>query len=156
MEIGSELKQGKFRNNYHRLTVNLLFTYGWLSKQLDDFFKPYGITQQQFNILRILRGNVSPLNILQIRDRMVDRMSDITRIVERLIIKGLVSKRENNTDRRKIDVSITGKGIALLGRIDLLEQDIDNIVANISERQAENLSYLLDKIRGWNEEDTVM
>lgn len=156
MEIGSELKQRKFRNEYHKLTVNLVFTYNWLSKELDLFFKPYGITQQQFNILRILRGNKGPLNILKIRSRMIDRMSDTTRIIERLVKKGLVIKVVNAYDKRMIDVDITPKGLQLLSKIDLKENDLDNIVSGVTHQQAKNLSYLLDKIRGWDEEMTVI
>lgn len=156
MEIGSELNQKKFRNNYHKLTVNLMFTSGWLSKKLEDFFEPYGITQQQFNILRILRGNGGPMSVLQIRKRMIDRMSDTTRIIDRLIKKGLVSKKENTKDKRRIDVSISATGLALLSEIDLKVKDLDNIVSNVNLHQASNLSYLLDKLRGWNDSDTVL
>lgn len=156
MEIGSELNQRKFRNEYHKATVNLIFTYGWLADRLKDFFKPYGLTQQQFNILRILRGNKGPLSTLRLRSRMIDRMSDTTRMVERLIKKGLVVKSINKGDRRVVDISITEKGLKLLEKIDLKQNDLDNIVSNITIHQARNLNYILDKVRGWDDDKPVL
>lgn len=155
MEIGSELKQRKFRNEYHKVTVNLVFTYNWLSQRLNDFFDPYDLTPQQFNILRILRGNKAPMSTLQIRDRMMYRMSDTSRIVERLITKGLVDKKLNKTDKRMVDVAITKKGLELLSQIDPYQEDLDNIASNITEDQAKTVNYFLDKLRGWNDNDCV-
>jgi DNA-binding MarR family transcriptional regulator len=155
MEIGSELKQRKFRNEYHKVTVNLVFTYNWLSQRLNDFFDPYDLTPQQFNILRILRGNKAPMSTLQIRDRMMYKMSDTSRIVERLITKGLVDKKLNKADRRMVDVAITGKGLQLLSKIDPYQQELDNIASNITEDQAKTVNYFLDKLRGWNDNDSV-
>lgn len=156
MEIGSELHQRKFRNEYHKVTVNLVFTYGWLAGKLKAFFDPYGLTHQQFNILRILRGNKGPLSTMKIRDRMIDRMSDTTRVVERLITKGLVVKNVNRKDKRVVDVSITEKGLALLAEIDLRQNDLDNIVATITPQQAKNMNYILDKLRGWDDNNPVL
>jgi DNA-binding MarR family transcriptional regulator len=156
MEIGSELNQRKFRNQYHKLTVNLVFTYNWLSKRLDDFFAPYDLTPQQFNILRILRGNKGPLSTMQIRGRMIDRMSDTSRIVERLIKKGLVNKAPHKKDKRMVDVSITEKGLQLLARIDPRQEELDNLVANVTIHQGETLNYLLDKLRGWDDDNAVL
>lgn len=155
MEIGSELHQKKFRNEYHKLTVNLVFTNGWLADRLADFFDPYDLTQQQFNILRILRGNGAPLSTLQIRNRMIDRMSDTSRIVERLIKKGLVAKKINKADKRMVDVWITEKGLSLLAKIDEKQVVLDNIVSNVTLQQAKTMNYLLDKIRGWDDNKPV-
>ena len=156
MEIGSELKQKKFRNEYHKLTVNLVFTSSWLARELGNFFEPYDLTSQQFNILRILRGNKAPLSTLQIRNRMIDRMSDTTRIVERLIKKGLVTKAENKADKRLVDIAITNAGLEILSRIDQKQPDLDNIVSNITPQQAANVNYMLDKLRGWDDSDAVL
>lgn len=156
MEIGSELNQKKFRNEYHKATVNLVFTNGWLADKLKTFFEPYDLTQQQFNILRILRGNKAPLSTLQIRERMIDRMSDSSRIVERMIKKGLVEKNVNRADKRLVDVAITKKGNELLSAIDTRQAQLDNIVANITVQQAKTLNYILDKLRGWDDEQVVL
>jgi DNA-binding MarR family transcriptional regulator len=156
MEIGSELNQRNFRNEYHKATVNLVFTNGWLADKLKGFFEPYDLTQQQFNILRILRGNKAPLSTLQIRERMIDRMSDSSRIVERMIRKGLVEKNINKADKRLVDVAITRKGNELLSEIDTRQAQLDNIVANITVQQAKTLNYILDKLRGWDNEQIVL
>ncbi|HRO71451.1 MAG TPA: MarR family transcriptional regulator, partial [Chitinophagaceae bacterium] len=104
---------------------------------------------QQFNILRILRGShPQPLSTLQIRERMLDKMSDTSRIVDRLITKGLVKKAICKTDRRLVDVLITEKGRKMLERLDLRPDEMDNIVGNLSEKEATTLSELLDKLRG--------
>lgn len=155
MEIGSELNQRKFRNEYHKVTVNLIFTHSWLSKRLNDFFESYDLTPQQFNILRILRGNKAPLSTIQIQERLIDRMSDTSRIVDRLIKKRLVVKTENKADKRMVDIAITEMGLQLLSRIDIRQEELDNIAANITPQQGKTLNYLLDKLRGWDDDNTV-
>jgi DNA-binding MarR family transcriptional regulator len=155
MEIGSELNQAKFRNEYHKVTVNLVFTYNWLSKKLNDFFEPYDLTPQQFNILRILRGNKAPLSTLQIRGRMIDRMSDTSRIVDRLIKKGLVDKTMHKSDKRMVSIAITERGLQLLSKIDTRQEELDNIASKVTPQQGEALNYLLDKLRGWDDDNAV-
>jgi DNA-binding MarR family transcriptional regulator len=149
VDIGKELNQRKFRNDYHTLTVNLIFTVNWLSDRLKEFFQPYDLTAQQFNILRILRGNKAPLSTLQIRDRMIDRMSDIPRLIDRLIKKGMVEKKINIADKRMVDISITHKGLDVLSEIDSYQEELDNIVSKVTDQQAKNMNYFLDKLRGW-------
>jgi DNA-binding MarR family transcriptional regulator len=155
MEIGSELNQAKFRNEYHKVTVNLVFTYSWLTKKLNDFFQPYGITPLQFNILRILRGNKGPLSTVDIHSRMIDRTNDTSRMVDRLINKNLVVKSTNKVDKRMVDITIAERGLALLSTIDKREQELDNIAANLTLQQGKTLNYLLDKLRGWDDDNTV-
>ncbi|HEY0039943.1 MAG TPA: MarR family transcriptional regulator, partial [Flavisolibacter sp.] len=95
--------------------INLLFTYGWAIEKIKDFVAKEDITHQQYNILRILRGaHPKPLSTLQIRERMLDKMSDTSRIVDRLVLKDLVEKRTCSKDKRLVDVTITEKGQALL------------------------------------------
>ena len=114
-----------------------------------ELFASEDITPQQFNILRILRGShPQPLSTLQIRERMLDKMSDTSRIVDRLIAKGLVKKGICKTDRRLVDVMITEKGKKMLERLDERQDELDNIMGNLSEKEAATLSELLDKIRG--------
>ncbi len=128
--------------------INLLFTYGWVIEKIKNFVSQEDITHQQFNILRILRGaHPKPLSTLQIRDRMLDKMSDTSRIVDRLVLKELVEKRTSLQDKRLVDVTITEKGRALLARLDHASVELDAVMKNISEEEAEQLSSLLDKLR---------
>ena len=147
MGIDQDILQSKFRNEYQKAGVNLLYTYGWLMERTKELFASEDITPQQFNILRILRGSFpQPLSTLQIRERMIDKMSDTSRIVDRLITKGLVKKGTCKTDRRLVDVMITDKGKKMLERLDKRQDELDNIIGNLSEKEAANLSELLDKI----------
>ncbi|HET9826041.1 MAG TPA: MarR family transcriptional regulator [Chitinophagaceae bacterium] len=149
MGIDKDIHQNKFRNERHKAMINLLFTYGWTIEQLKQFVSEQGITHQQFNILRILRGNhPTPLSTLTIRERMIDKMSDTSRIVDRLLSKGLVRKVICKKDRRLVDITITDKGLKLLDKMDNMQDDMDAIFSNLSEKEASSLSKLLDKIRG--------
>jgi DNA-binding MarR family transcriptional regulator len=148
MGIDKDIHQNKFRNERHKAMVNLLFTYGWTVERLKQFVTEEGITHQQFNILRILRGNHPiPLSTLTIRERMIDKMSDTSRIVDRLLSKGLVKKVICKKDRRLVDVSITDRGLKLLEKLDKRQDEMDGILSNLSEKEATSLSKLLDKIR---------
>ena len=148
MGISKDIHQDRFRNERHKAVVNLLFTYGWTIERLKQVVAEEGITHQQFNILRILRGNhPTPLSTLTIRERMIDKMSDTSRIVDRLLWKGLVKKVICKKDRRLVDVTITDKGLKLLERLDRKQDDMDDILSNLTEKEASNLSRLLDKVR---------
>jgi DNA-binding MarR family transcriptional regulator len=148
MGIDKDIHQNKFRNERHKAMINLLFTYGWTIERLKQYVSEQGITHQQFNILRILRGNhPTPLSTLTIRERMIDKMSDTSRIVDRLLSKALVKKVICKKDRRLVDITITEKGLRLLDRLDHSQDDMDGIFSNLSEKEASSLSKLLDKIR---------
>ncbi len=148
MALEQDIQQKKFRNQHQKAVVNLLYTVGWLKDRTRAIFDPEDITPQQFNILRILRGShPKPLSTQAIRERMLEKMSDTSRIVDRLLVKGLVKKVTCQSDRRLVDIIITDKGRKLLERIDLRESDLDNIVSGLSEKEAEQLNRLLDKIR---------
>lgn len=128
--------------------INLLYTYGWVMEKIKQFLAAEDITHQQFNILRILRGShPQPLSTLQIRERMLDKMSDTSRIVDRLIVKGLVKKSTCPDDKRLVDVLITARGQKLLEKIDANDDPIAAIMEALTEKEAEQLSSLLDKIR---------
>jgi DNA-binding MarR family transcriptional regulator len=149
MGIDKDIHQNKFRNERHKAMINLLYTYGWTVERLKQFVAEEDITHQQFNILRILRGNhPTPLSTLSIRERMIDKMSDTSRIVDRLVSKGLVKKVVCKKDRRLVDVNITDKGLKLLEKLDRKQDQMDDILDNLSEKEATSLSKLLDKIRG--------
>jgi DNA-binding MarR family transcriptional regulator len=148
MGIDQDILQTKFRNEHQKAAINILYTYNWLTERTRELFATEDITPQQFNILRILRGShPKPLSTLQIRERMLDKMSDTSRIVDRLINKGLAKKGICKDDRRLVDVMITDKGKKLLERLDARQDEMDNIIGNISKKEAALLSDLLDKIR---------
>ena len=148
MGIEKDIQQSSFRNSYQKAAVNLIYTVGWLRDKMKRFFEEEDITAQQYNILRILRGSFpQPLSTLQIRERMLEKMSDTSRIVDRLITKGLVKKIVCKKDRRLVDVIITDKGKKLLENLDEHQQEMDSILGNLSEEEANTLSNLLDRLR---------
>lgn len=152
MGIEKDIQQAKFRNAHQKASINLIYTLSWMKDKLKNIFEAEDITSQQFNILRILRGSFpQPLSTLQIRERMLEKMSDTSRIVDRLIAKGLVKKVVCKNDRRLVDVVITEKGKKLLERLDARQDEIDGILGNLSEKDANILSDLLDKIRDGGE-----
>ncbi|MGE5107504.1 MAG: MarR family winged helix-turn-helix transcriptional regulator [Sphingobacteriales bacterium] len=138
-----------FRNEYQKAIINLIFTNNWLSEKIKEYLDKEDITPQQFNILRILRGSFpEPLSTLQIRERMLDKMSDTSRIVDRLVVKDLVKKSSCKTDKRLVDVLITDKGKKLLDKLDAKSNEMDGILSHLSETEAKTLNKLLDKTRG--------
>lgn len=152
MGIEQDIQQTRFRNAHQKAAVNLLYTGGWLRDQMKVIFDREDVTAQQFNILRILRGSFpSPLSTLQIRERMLEKMSDTSRLVDRLLAKGLVKKIVCKTDRRLVDILITDKGKKLLQRLDQHEADMDAILSGLSDKEATQLSDLLDKLRNASE-----
>lgn len=152
MSIEKDIKQAKFRNPHQKAAVNLIYTTGWMRERTKAIFEAEDITPQQFNILRILRGSFpKPLSTLQIRERMLEKMSDTSRIVDRLITKGLVKKLACKNDRRLVDIIISDKGKKLLERLDARQDEIDGVLGKLSENDANILSDLLDKIRDGGE-----
>ena len=148
MSIEKDIQQMSFVSSKQKAMVNILYTYGWLLERIKNFLAKEDITHKQFNILRILRGaSPKPLSTLQIRERMLDKMSDTSRIVDRLIAKDLVKKTVCPADKRLVDVTITEKGQRLLKKIDAQSDYIPVIMAQLTEKDAEILSSLLDKMR---------
>jgi MarR family transcriptional regulator, 2-MHQ and catechol-resistance regulon repressor len=148
MGIEKDIQQMSFVSSKQKAMINILYTYGWLLEKIKNFLSKEDITHQQFNILRILRGAGKPLSTLQIRERMLDKMSDTSRIVDRLITKDLVKKTICPADKRLVDVTITEKGQDLLKKIDKEQDQVEILMANLSENDAEMLSSLLDRLRG--------
>lgn len=149
MKIEEEIKQSKFRNAHHKVVVNLLYTANWLENLNKNFFKPYDITNQQFNILRILRGqHPHAISGIEIKSRMLDQHSDVSRLLDRLIAKKLISKSQCTKDKRASDVMITELGLKLLSDIDLNMNQTDQQVLHLTKEEAIQLSKLLDKARG--------
>jgi len=148
MSIENDIHQNKFRSARHKAMINIMFTYGWILEQIKMFLEKEDITHQQYNILRILRGSApDPLSTLQIRERMIDKMSDTSRIVDRLIAKELVKKCTCPKDKRLVDVTITDKGQKLLKKLDAESDHMDKIINELTEKECETLNLLLDKIR---------
>ncbi len=148
MKLEQEIKQPKFRNEFHKLAVNILYTNGWLMNLYSTLFSKYDITSNQFNILRILRGQYpNPATVNLLKERMLDKMSDASRLVERLRLKGFIKRELKPNDRRCVDVVITDKGLHLLKEIDKLNDKHDSFLKNLSESEAKKLNSLLDKLR---------
>lgn len=149
MKIEDEIKQSKFRDAYQRVAINLMFTTNWLEARQQDFFKPFGITTQQFNILRILRGqHPNQISGVEIKSRMLDRNSDISRLLDRLLKKQLISKCQSPSDKRAANVTITESGLKLLDEIDKSFEEVEKGHFKLTEAEAQQLSQLLDKARG--------
>ncbi|RZL34425.1 MAG: MarR family transcriptional regulator [Pedobacter sp.] len=149
VQLQKEVKASKFENIFQQALVNVIFTYHWSTKNVKEALEPYDITQQQYNVLRILRGQYpSPATVNLIKTRILDKMSDTSRIVDRLIQKGYVDKSINNYDKRAVDIIISDKGLTLLKKMDK-EVDFSSFIApNLTEAEAEQLNILLDKMRG--------
>jgi MarR family transcriptional regulator, 2-MHQ and catechol-resistance regulon repressor len=148
MSIEKDINQSKFLDDHQKVMVNIIYSANWINERLKTFFDKEDITQQQFNILRILRGASAPISTLQIRQRMLDKMSDTSRIVDRLLLKGLVKKSACPTDKRLVDVSITNKGKKILEKLDTTEAKMLDICGALNTIEAKTLSNLLDKMRG--------
>jgi DNA-binding MarR family transcriptional regulator len=149
MQLQKEISISGFESLYQQAVVNVVFTSGWCNEQMKQLLAPYDITNQQFNILRILRGqypNPSTINLL--KSRMLDKMCDASRIVDRLVQKELVLKEVNTEDKRAVDIIISKKGLQLLTQMDH-EVDLSAMASNtLTEEEADQLNFLLDKLRG--------
>jgi MarR family transcriptional regulator, multiple gene regulator MgrA len=148
MRLEDEIK-GRFRNEYHKGLINLTYTTRILGYRFIQDLKKHDITEQQYNVLRILRGfrAEAPLSIGFIKERMLDRDSDVSRLVDRLYNSGLVLRYEDKIDRRKKSVEISEKGLTLLTNLLETELAVDQLLKNLTESEVEQLNYLLDKVR---------
>jgi DNA-binding MarR family transcriptional regulator len=148
MSLEQDISQVAFRNLQQKSMVNIIYTYHWVVERIKQFLSEEDITLQQYNILRILRGSYPrPLSTLQIRERMLDKMSDTSRIVDRLRLKGLVQKTVARSDKRLVDVVISDKGRKLLEKLDAGNVELDGIIHGLTEEDMISLNNLLDKIR---------
>ncbi len=149
MKLEDEIKQSTFKNEYHKLVVNLLFTGSWLTFKSSEMLRPYRLTTQQYNILRILKGQFpNPVTVNLLIERMLDKMSNASRIVDRLVAKKLVERTACLKDRRCVDVLITEKGIKLLDKILKTEDQFEARFNKLSNKEAKELNMLLDRLRG--------
>ncbi len=138
----------KFRNEAHKARLNVYYTHNFLGEKMQKLVKSYGITATQYNILRILRGqSTKTASVGTIKERMIENNSDVSRILDRLLIKELIERKESKTDRRQKDVKINYAGLDLLKKMDSCEASLDELLSNLSENERIELNRLLDKIR---------
>lgn len=147
MGIEKDIQQTNFRNEYQKMGINIIYTANWLNEHIGRVLCNQEITHQQYNILRILRGSDKPLSTLQIRSRMLDKMSDTSRIVDRLVVKGFVDKNSCEKDKRLVDITLSKKGHQLVDSLDKFNAQIDELLSGVSEKEAANLNLILDKLR---------
>jgi DNA-binding MarR family transcriptional regulator len=148
MSIETDIKQKKFRSPYQRLALNLIYTANWLEYKQLEFFKSHDITPQQYNVLRILRGQGStPIKVSDITERMLDRNSNTSRLVDKLLAKNLAKRDSCANDRRAVDVLITEEGLQLLAELDPFVDQWEDRFNIITPKEADQISALLDKLR---------
>ncbi len=150
MKIEDEIKQKTFLNEYQKANINLFFTQAWLQLKIIQELKPFNISPQQFNILRILRGrHPNPASIRELTDRMLDKSSNASRLVDKLLVKGFVEKSTCKNDNRKMEVSITKEGLKMLEKASTpVEKCIVDVFGVLSMDEATQFNNMLDKIRG--------
>jgi DNA-binding MarR family transcriptional regulator len=149
MKLEEELKMQQFTDHFQRAYLNIIFTANWIEDRMQQDLKQYKLTAPQFNVLRILRGQKGkPISAFGIQERMIHRTSNVTRILEKLVEKGLVNRVNNAVNRRMIDVTLTEKGLTLINETDRLAQESYRLISGVlSEQEARKLGDWLDKIR---------
>lgn len=148
MRLEDEIQQFKFRNQRQKMLINLIYTYNAISSKMQEFLKSESLTMQQYNILRILRGqHPNPSTNSLVKERMLDRNSDVTRIIDRMIRDGLVSRVNCESDRRRVDITITDLGLEKLKRLDTMSTQMDTIATGLSEEESTIMNDMLDKLR---------
>lgn len=149
MSLEEKIKQNKFKSPQHKLGVNLLYTSNIIQYILHQNFRDQEITSQQFNVLRILRGQFpKPCNLKLIKERMLDPMSDASRIVDKLLKKGLVERKESKKDRRNVELLITDKGLKLLISLDHIDESFNELFKTLNTEEIDQLNLLIDKMHG--------
>ncbi|NOX87845.1 MAG: MarR family transcriptional regulator [Calditrichaeota bacterium] len=148
MKLEDEIKTSSFKTESEKLIVNIIYTGNWLNYHYAKKLKEYGISLQQYNILRILRGQYpNPATVNLLKDRMLDKMSNASRLVEKLRLKGLIERRICEHDRRAVDVIITKKGLDLLSELDVTMDAWAKRFKNLSAEEIKTFNKLLDKFR---------
>jgi DNA-binding MarR family transcriptional regulator len=148
MGFQEDIKQPFFLSEEQKAPLNVIYTGNWLANQQHELLKPYGLTMQQYNVLRILRGqNGRPMTILAIIERMLDKTSNASRLVDKLLDKQLVVRNECPNDRRAVDILITAEGLDLLSQIDLIQENWKTRFSKMGEERLQHLNELLDLLR---------
>jgi len=149
MSIETDIKQKKFRSPFQKLFINLVYTSNWIEYKQMEVFREHDLTLPQYNVLRILRGQKSnPIKVSDITDRMLDKNSNTSRLVDKLLAKGLAERTSCPSDRRAVDVIITESGLDLLTKLDpMLDEWEGKLSASLTAEEAEQINNLLDKLR---------
>jgi DNA-binding MarR family transcriptional regulator len=149
MKIEDAIQQVHFQSEYQKVSLNIMYTSAWITQSSTTILKPFDLTWQQFNILRILRGrHPEPATVKLLMERMIDKMSNASRLVDKLLAKGLVERVTSTTDRRRVDVSITDEGLELLAEASAqMEKGLGFYDNPLSVEEATELNRLLDKFR---------
>ncbi len=148
MKIEEELKTTKFNNEKHKAMLSILFTANWLENKINGYLKTFDLSHQQYNILRILKGSYpTPLSVLDIKARMIDRMSNVSRLIEKLKQKKMVTRQEDSTDRRLVQIELTQEGLQMIETVSNNMPVSQDFPENISLEEATQLVTLLDKVR---------
>jgi DNA-binding MarR family transcriptional regulator len=151
MTVKRKPKTITYNNERQKAIVSILWAYNWVIDKLRYIYEEEDLTLQQYNILRILRASPVPLSTLQIREQMLDKMSDTSRIVDRLVIKKLVKKVPCKGDKRLVDITITTKAVKVIDKLAKKEEHMDEILKSLSLAEAKTLHKLLDKISHFNQ-----
>lgn len=155
MTLEQEIQQKTFKTPYQKLAINLLYTTNWLNNHYNNFFKDADLTTQQYNVLRILRGQYPvPCSLKLVKERMLDRMSDASRIIDKLVAKELAMRGECPSDRRSVNLLISEKGLQLLKKFDFIDDATQEIFKHLNPSEVEQLNTLLDTMRGPGCEET--
>jgi DNA-binding MarR family transcriptional regulator len=149
MSLEKEIKQEKFTSEFHKMALNVMVTSSWLHSGNTTRLKPYDITPEQYNVLRILRGtHPQKMMLAEITERMIDKSSNCTRLVEKLRLKSLVNREICANNRRQVDIGITPKGLSVLKKIDYRSETWIDTLKNVTVSEAKELNRILDKLRG--------
>ncbi len=149
MRLEDAIQQKNFTDPFNKAVVNLLYTQSYIVSKQSCLFRPFGLSPEQYNVLRILKGQSGkPITVSSIQDRMLNKMSNASRLVEKLKQKGLVVREECPTDRRQVDILITDKGLEVLKELDSSVDSNNKKLINLSEQEVDQLNMLLDKLRG--------
>ncbi len=149
MKLEEEIQQSKFKDEYHKLGVNIIYSASWMSSKHLHVLKKFNLSIQQFNILRILKGrHPEPATVKLLTERMIDKMSNASRLVEKLKQKGLVERTSCPEDRRRVDIAITEEGLKIVNQASkITEVEIENTLSTLTKKEAKQLNDLLDKMR---------
>lgn len=149
MKLEDEIRQARFTSSKQKATLNIIFTAAWINTRIRDLLKPYDLTPQQYNVLRILKGrHPNSANPGEIKEVMLDKNPDLTRLCDRLSKSGLISRTIDRSNRRKMNIRISEKGMNMLETLQPIMQSVDNSLLTLSDKESEALSDLLDKLRG--------
>lgn len=149
MKLEDAIQQKSFKSPYQKLAVNLLYTSNWLNHHYAHFFRETDLTTQQYNVLRILRGQYPEhCSLKLVKERMLDRMSDASRIVDKLVKKHYITRKQCPSDRRAVHLIISEKGLKLLENLDHIDETTKDIFKSLTREQVDTLNSLLDDLRG--------